>query len=299
MLAIIIPYYKSTYFKETLASLAEQTNKNFTLYIGDDASPEDPIAIIEPFLESLNICYKRFEDNLGSHSLTKQWERCIALTKSEKWIMILGDDDKLDPEVVKSFYDHQNIFDKKSNLIRFGSRILFEEAKSASDIYEHPKWEKAEDSFIRRYRGQTRSSLSEYIFSKEVYLRHLFYNYPLAWHSDDRAWLEFSEKKPIYTINEAVVYFRHSALNITGRKDNMVLKELAAKEFYKYLSQKRSLFSIDLRLLFARIYERYLRKEGNISFHDWLILSKIYITNFEKESFKKFSKRLIKENLKL
>lgn len=299
MLAIIIPYYKSAYFEETLSSLAAQTNKNFTVYIGDDASPEDPIAIIEPFLGFLNISYNRFKNNLGTISLTQQWERCIELAKGEKWIMILGDDDKLDPEVVKSFYDHQNNFDKKSNVIRFGSRIIYQETNLISKIYEHPRWEKAEDSFIRRYRGLTRSSLSEYIFSKEVYLKYLFYDYPLAWHSDDRAWLEFSEKKPIYTITEAVVYFRHSTFNITGRKDNMELKELAAKDFYKYLSQKRSMFSRDLRLLFARIYERYLRKEGNISFNDWLILSKIYITNFEKESFKKFSKRLIKDNLKL
>ena len=42
MLAIIIPYFKLTFFEETLKSLASQTSKRFKVYIGDDASPEGP-----------------------------------------------------------------------------------------------------------------------------------------------------------------------------------------------------------------------------------------------------------------
>lgn len=41
MLAIVIPYYKLTFFEETLQSLANQSDKRFKVYIGDDASPED------------------------------------------------------------------------------------------------------------------------------------------------------------------------------------------------------------------------------------------------------------------
>ena len=35
-LAIIIPAYKGAYLKRTLDSLVQQTNKNFSVYIGDD-----------------------------------------------------------------------------------------------------------------------------------------------------------------------------------------------------------------------------------------------------------------------
>lgn len=38
MLAIIIPYYKFTFFEATLQSLANQTDQRFKVYIGDDAS---------------------------------------------------------------------------------------------------------------------------------------------------------------------------------------------------------------------------------------------------------------------
>jgi hypothetical protein len=41
MLAIVIPYYKRTFFEETLQSLAKQTDKRFVVYVGDDAGQED------------------------------------------------------------------------------------------------------------------------------------------------------------------------------------------------------------------------------------------------------------------
>lgn len=41
MLAIVIPYYKITFFEDTLESLAHQTDKRFKVYIGDDASPKN------------------------------------------------------------------------------------------------------------------------------------------------------------------------------------------------------------------------------------------------------------------
>jgi len=38
MLAIVIPYYKRTFFEETLQSLANQTDKRFQVYVGDDTN---------------------------------------------------------------------------------------------------------------------------------------------------------------------------------------------------------------------------------------------------------------------
>jgi glycosyltransferase involved in cell wall biosynthesis len=46
MLAIIIPYYKLTFFDATLESLANQNDNRFTVYIGDDNSTESPLAVL-------------------------------------------------------------------------------------------------------------------------------------------------------------------------------------------------------------------------------------------------------------
>lgn len=54
MRAIIIPYYKFTFFEATLQSLADQTNKQFKVYIGDDSSPEDPSILLEKFIGKID-----------------------------------------------------------------------------------------------------------------------------------------------------------------------------------------------------------------------------------------------------
>jgi len=296
MLAIVIPYYKKEFFEDALVSLANQTNKNFKIYIGDDSSPEDPMNLIRKYNKDLKINYTQFPFNLGGNSLSQHWGRCISLTGKEEWIMILGDDDKIGPSVVDSFYRNLPVFNEKSNLVRFSSKIIFEETNTISKVFSHPRWENAEDSFIRRLSGHTRSSLSEYIFSKEAYLKSGFRDFGLGWHSDDLAWLEFSDGKPIYSINEATVFFRISDQNITGKKSNENEKTIASRKFYKYLSGNKSFFSKEQRLLFARKYERNLRAaKGKLSYMDWLRVLKLYLLNFEPQAMKKTIKRLVRE----
>ena len=113
MLAIIIPYYKLTFFKATLQSLANQTNKCFKVYIGDDASQEDCNSLLQQFEGQFDFKYYRFKNNLGGTSLTQQWERCIELSDNEEWLMILGDDDVLGDGCVASFYRNENRKKKK------------------------------------------------------------------------------------------------------------------------------------------------------------------------------------------
>ena len=171
MLAIIIPYFKLTFFEETLQSIVNQTNKNFRVYIGDDASEESPIDLLKKYEDQFDFSYHRFEDNLGGTSLTKQWERCIALSGDEDWLMILGDDDILGDNVVESFYSQYKEFNEISNVIRFATVVLNEQDHTISKKYEHPRLEKSLDFFIRKLKWDTRSSLSEYFFKREVYKR--------------------------------------------------------------------------------------------------------------------------------
>jgi len=47
MLVIVIPYFKRTFFEETLQSLAKQTDKRFVGYVGDDAGQKDCVALLK------------------------------------------------------------------------------------------------------------------------------------------------------------------------------------------------------------------------------------------------------------
>ena len=299
MVAIVIPYYKIAFFEQTLSSLADQSNGNFKVYIGNDNSPENPEEMIDSFRENLNITYKNFEDNLGGTSLPAHWERCIKMTKDEEWIMILGDDDFLQNNVVSSWYAQYKTFASKTNLVRFSSRLISGAGKEFSGNYLHPIWESAPDAYFRKHRDLTRSSLSEYIFSKEAFRENKFYPYPLGWHSDDRAWLEFSKELPIYTINEAVVDIRLSPVSLSGRTDNLSQKATATQKFLKYLVIKKiSSFKREQRLVLIRSYENFLEKHKKMDFWDRILLFFIYLKNYENDSFKKFLKRNFRSLLK-
>jgi glycosyltransferase involved in cell wall biosynthesis len=292
MLAIVIPYYKLTFFEETLQSLANQADKRFKVYIGNDASPENPEALLEKYIGEFDFVYHQFEDNLGGTSLVQQWQRCIALTNEEEWIMILGDDDVLGKNVVEEFYSNFPYFKSKTNVVRFASRIINEIKKSKSKIFIHPIWEKATDSCFRRFKGFTRSSLSEYVFFKESYLKYKFQDYSLGWHSDDYAWIDFSENKPIFTINESIVSIRISDLNITGKQDNKESKYLAKIQFLKNVIRKKlQFFDKDQRVELLLAYEITVKKSRKLSLEECFLLMYFYMINMSPIPLLKYIRR--------
>ena len=63
MIAIVVPYFKITFFEETLFSLANQSNKNFKVYIGNDASPDDPAELIDKYSSKINLKYQIYKEN--------------------------------------------------------------------------------------------------------------------------------------------------------------------------------------------------------------------------------------------
>jgi len=286
MLAIVIPYYKLTFFDATLQSLANQTDKRFHVYIGDDASTEKPTDLIEKYKGHFDFVYHRFETNLGGISLTKQWERCIEKTKNEEWLMILGDDDLLDNNCVATFYSHiKEVESLNINVIRFSSVVIDEHGKRISKTHEHPKIEKSTDFLIRKLKGGTRSSLSEFIFRKKNLNQIKFKNLPLAWYSDYLAVLESSNFGNIYTVNEALVFFRLSGINITSKNDNLVFKNIASFQFYYYLLNEKKVFFDEQQtnILHHQLEKTFIDNKMNIDF--WRQFTKLYISN---NYFKKY-----------
>lgn len=299
MLAIIIPYYKRTFFQSTLQSLANQTDKRFKVYIGDDASSDNPLELLSQFHGKFEFFYHRFEENLGSISLARQWERCIELSKEEEWIMILGDDDFIDNNLVELWYVNFNLFYKKAQVIRFASKIIIEKNNTVSEIFTHPIWEMATVSFYRKFEHLTRSSLSEYVFSRESFLKFGFYDYPLAWNSDDRAWLDFSDDQPIFTINECVVFVRLSIFNISGKQDNNNLKSFSVVSFFRFLILKKlKNYTNQEKEKIIRFYENEISKQRKLKLSEFFFVLYFYLKYFNFYLTKKFIKRFLKNILK-
>jgi glycosyltransferase involved in cell wall biosynthesis len=54
-LAIVIPAYKGTFFKQTIESIVNQTCKDFTLYVGDDCSSYPMEMLISQYKDKIDI----------------------------------------------------------------------------------------------------------------------------------------------------------------------------------------------------------------------------------------------------
>lgn len=295
MLAIVIPYYKNMFFKQTLQSLASQTDKRFKVYIGDDASPVSPFSLLKEFEGKFDFEYHYFQDNLGSKSLVQQWQRCIALTKAEEWLMVLGDDDTLEFNCIEKWYQNRaEIQAVGSTVVRFESKVIDGEDNPLSGVYSHPKVEFASDFLIRKLKGGTRSSLSEYVFERKVFDGIGIKDFPLAWNSDLLAVIECSDSKPIYTINNAIVNFRLSGQNITSQTDNLIVKERAAFRFYYYLLMNhRTSFSRELiNMIFNKLEKRVLEDKKNVS--HIIKLMYLYLRYFKGSRFLLFIYKFIK-----
>lgn len=231
-LAIVIPAYKGKFFNLTLESIANQTCKDFVLYIGDDASPDNLENIVNQYTNKINICYHRFLENLGGKDLVAHWERCVDLIKYEDWIWFFSDDDVVSEDCVEGFYEilkkHQvdgNLFE---TVFRFCLVITDKDLNPLQEFLT-PDYFSIEYFLEKQFISHTLVNRAvEFIFSKSTfYAKNGFVNFPLAWGSDKATILKLAYPKGFCTIPKGKVFWRSSELNISGNSDKS-LNELKA-----------------------------------------------------------------------
>jgi glycosyltransferase involved in cell wall biosynthesis len=257
-LAVVIPAYKGAYLTATLGSFAAQTDRRFRIYIGDDASPDDLAAIVAPFRSQLDLIYHRFPTNLGRTSLTRHWDRVIALSQ-ERWIWLFSDDDFVSPDCVAGFWTARARDPAGAGLLRFQCDYVAAEGQPISGIRmfrypPHQTWE--EHVHGPALRGVTYTSIVQnVIFPREIYLRHHgFYDYPLGFWSDFITWARFSREEGLTLIPAGSVFYRIHASSIGGHVfvgggDRCNLLRIGGRMF------------ADLRLLYAEVGRRPPRWE--------------------------------------
>ena len=304
-LAIIIPAYKPDYIEKTLISINNQTNKNFKVYIGDDASPHELKHIADKFKYSIDIVYHKFEENLGGTSLTKQWERCVELSE-EKFIWLFSDDDIMSPTAVDSFYKHQKL-KPDSSLFKFFTKMIDENGDEIKLYFDKTNNERDQilpQQFLNSRLGydRFRSYMVEYIFDRKIFLENRFVDFPLAWASDDATWIKYSLKNNGIDIIPDFVYWRFSGKNISSdnsNKDVIEKKLLAIEQYIQWLSTE-----IDGKLIINKqILASWMVNQVIFMFSDKdkleSYLHSRYLTFFTKEEIEKALKKFYsKEKVK-
>ena len=237
-LAILIPYYKIDFFEEIIASVARQTDKRFTLYIGNDASTNDPLPIIQKYFKEENYHYYNYTENLGGQNLALQWERILEKVK-EEWFQILGDDDMISENFVEEFYRNiEEVEKEKINVIKVSQVWIDENNVRLNNATSLDYIINAKEQFLIEYKHKFRASLSEHIFNKKKFDKYGFKKFPLAWHSDNLAVYETSDFNKIYFFQNSLVMVRMSEVNISNRKDDYEVKFYASHLYREYLMKE-------------------------------------------------------------
>ena len=181
-IAIIIPAYKDTFLYEALDAVSRQTNKDFTLYIGDDCSPYALYDIVKQFEGKIELVYHRFEKNLGGKDLVAQWSRCVDLSGDEPLIWFFSDDDVMPTDGVERILQASKDRDINSCFFRFPLQVI--DANGGVLIKERtmPEEISAYQFMLEKLNGKIDSAACEYVFSRKIYTETGgFVNFPMAW----------------------------------------------------------------------------------------------------------------------
>ncbi len=260
-LAIVIPAYKPDYFDATIASIARQTCKAFTLYIGDDASKADLYSIVKKYESQINIVYKRFDKNLGEKDLVAHWNRCVDMTGDEEWAWLFSDDDLMHPKCVEEFY--KEISNGYSNdLFHFNVQIIDGHGKLIRKEFPFPDVLDTKSFFMKRMSGELNSFIVEYIFNKKTFIeKGRFQSFELAWYTDDATWIKIGNSKGIKSIHNCEVSWRKSKINISENKadKSIAIRKINANlAFFQWVKDQSEVEGIDKTQLHQIFHNRFI-----------------------------------------
>ena len=269
-LAIIIPAYKATFLPAALESIAAQICKDFTLYVGDDCSPEPIGDIVEQYRDRIELVYQRFDTNLGGKDLVAQWERCIAMSQDEPYIWLFSDDDVMEPNCVelllKTIEDTKGCYD----VYHFDVDEINDGGKMTKQLPAYPQVLSAYDYYKGKSSGKYRSYVVENVFSRRIYEQSGgFKNFDLAWGSDVATWCIFCGKKGMFKIPGAHVLWRRSSQNITPDKSRQIAeRKLKAEcEFlnwsHTYFRNQNDIWEVNRALFISKMhqYKKHVGKD--------------------------------------
>jgi len=215
-----------------LASLAAQSRHEFKVFIGDDASPNDPSEVLRKYQDVLDIRYHRFSENLGSHSLVQQWNRCVRETDSQ-WVWLFADDDVAEPDCVESFFSTLERTEGRFSVYRFNIDLIDENDAIDFEPPRHPEIESASDFALAKASFERCSFAVEYIFRRSIFDEAAgFVEFPMGWCSDDASWILFSQDSGIRTMETGKVRWRKSAIHLSAPAPELVATKLEAYRSY-------------------------------------------------------------------
>ena len=217
LFSILVPAYKSTYFRECIESILSQTYKNFELIIVDDASPENLKAIVDKYGDP-RIKFYRNEKNCGAVDVVDNWNKCLEYATGD-YVICMGDDDMLCSDCLEEYaklitrYPNYKLFHGRTELIN-------EKGKCISILGPREEVESTLSFVYYRWKGRCQY-IGDFCYEINT-LRSYggFYKLPLAWASDDiSAVLQAQSSDGVVNCNKILFKYRVNCQSITGSGD--------------------------------------------------------------------------------
>lgn len=242
-LAIIIPAYKGDFFEEAIASIAGQTCKDFTLYVGNDAGSQEIDKAVEKYKNDIDIVYKRFEENLGGKDLVAEWNRVLSLIGEEPYFMFFSDDDVMEPDCILRFYE-ELAKNPDYDVYHFNLTIINSKSEVIVKRQGFPKVMSVMQFYIENnLYGNIDVRMPEFIFRTTKFKENGgFVSFPLAFRSDNATVIRVGIDTGIYTIEGPRVKWRSSwshAGRLIGESVEKQLKFIEADIQYHNWIYKR------------------------------------------------------------
>jgi glycosyltransferase involved in cell wall biosynthesis len=212
LVSVCIPTYNSALFlKETLESIVVQSYQNIEIIIGDNASNDSTVEIINDFAEKDDrISFYVNQTNIGYSS---NCNKLISLAKGD-YIAIYHSDDIYEVDIVQQEVDFLN-----NNPDFLGVFTSFEKINASNSIIPNVKYP------IRSSQNNIKVSLNKYIkivllqggscfccptsmIRKEVYSQLSGYDVNLKYIEDQDMWARILMIGPLAIINQKLIKYR-------------------------------------------------------------------------------------------
>lgn len=216
-LAVIIPAYKKIFFRQTLESLAKQSDKRFKVYVGDDASPENLQPVVDEYSSLLDITYVRFGMNLGREDLVAHCNRCLEMVGNEDFVCLFSDDDIIEENCVRQFYVCMET-NPDYDVYHFNINIIDKDGTVISEPGSFPESISHVEFFKELYMGRIDARMPEFIFRTSILKSKGFVSFPRAYRSDNATVISCASGTGIRTITglDAKVLWRESGINMSS-----------------------------------------------------------------------------------
>jgi glycosyltransferase involved in cell wall biosynthesis len=295
--SVIIPNYNhSSFLRQRIESVINQTYEDFEVILLDDKSTDDSTEVITSYKDHPKVV-KIIINEENSGNTFKQWERGINASSAEL-IWIAESDDWCEPsllqELVLSFDNDPNctISYCQSHCILESNVIAW--SSSHTLLSENI----AGDDFVKNYmlKNNTVFNASMVVWKKETYSKvsRNYLNYRFC--GDWLFWIEFALQGNVHVSGKTLNYFRKHAKDVSSSAYDTGLFLLENLTLLNFLLSTNIISKHDYNAAFKFHYRNYWLGYNNIDaryrskieslYRNPLTGKKLYYKNFFKAMYK-------------